>query len=243
MRHDTYTHVRAPARTRRNLGTLTLVVACLFVLGCIPEPATPAFTPADPPPPPVNPRPTNAEVLNNPAWRFLGPIMGPSRLSAAQLAAWVRDEGPGGYLATEPVEQIARYYIAEGAHEGVAGDVAFIQAVLETGWFRFSERMPPEHNNFSGIGAVDSGTSSAAFPTAQFGVRAQIQHLRAYADKAVRCDNFNHVTVTPRCALVKPKGKAPYWAQLGNGYWATSPEYAPSLLRLYLQASGHAGVK
>lgn len=169
-----------------------------------------------------------------------GPIMASSRLTAAQLASWVESVAVSGARPPEPIEDIARYFIEEGAREGVAGDIAFMQAVLETGWFRFSERMPPEHNNFSGIGAVDGGSSSAAFDSARIGVRAQIQHLRAYADRSVTCSNFATATVTPRCHLVNPKGKAPRWSDMGNGNWATDPGYADKIASLYERATDHA---
>jgi flagellum-specific peptidoglycan hydrolase FlgJ len=166
--------------------------------------------------------------------------MGPSLLSAAELAAWVDSLKLSSARPPEPVEDIARYFIEEGKREGVAGDVAFVQAILETGWFRFSDRMPPSHNNFSGIGAVDGGGSSASFPSARIGVRAQIQHLRAYADRTVNCSNFATPTVTPRCHLVSPKGKAPRWSNMGSGNWATAPDYADKIASLYDRATRHA---
>lgn len=179
-------------------------------------------------------------VVKSSSYPDPGRIMGRSRLSAAQLADWVASVDVAGAQPPVPVKEIARYFIEEGAREGVAGDVAFTQAVLETGWFRFSARMPPSHNNFSGIGAVDSGKSSASFPTARIGVRAQIQHLRAYADKTVTCSNFHAATVTPRCNLVSPKGKAPRWSDMGNGNWATDPGYADKIASLYDRATKHA---
>lgn len=169
-----------------------------------------------------------------------GPIMGRSRLSADELAAWVGSVKVSGARPPVPVVDIARYFIEEGNREGVAGDVAFTQAILETGWFRFSDRMPPSHNNFSGIGAVDGGGSSASFPSARIGVRAQVQHLRAYADSTVNCTNFTTPTVTPRCRFVLPKGKAPRWTDMGNGNWATDPGYADKIAKLYDRATRHA---
>ncbi len=169
--------------------------------------------------------------------------MGPSRLSAAQLAEWFESKDITGARPPVPVSTLARLFIEEGNREGVAGDVAFVQAILETGWFRFSTRMPPSHNNFAGIGAVDGGSSSARFPSARIGVRAQIQHLRAYADRRVTCSNFATPTVTPRCHLVLPKGKTPNWADMGDGNWATDPGYADKIERLYDQALDHALVK
>lgn len=193
-----------------------------------------------PPPPPATTTTTTTVAISG---VDPGPIMGPSRLSAAELAAWVDSVGVSGARPPEPIEDIARYFIEEGNREGVAGDVAFMQAVLETGWFRFSERMPPEHNNFSGIGAVDSGTSSAAFRSARIGVRAQIQHLRAYADPTVTCSNFATATETPRCHWVLPKGKARLWSDMGGGNWATDPGYAGKIASLYGRANDHASAQ
>lgn len=168
--------------------------------------------------------------------------MGASRLSAAQLTAWFDGRLPrpaGAYAATVPISEMARYYIEEGSAEGVAGDVAFAQSVLETGWFRFGGVVPASFNNFAGIGATDSDPSPARFPDARTGVRAQIQHLRAYADAtAVTCTMppLNNPCVDPRFALVVPKGRARNWDDMGNGNWSTASTYAASILRLYEEA-------
>lgn len=189
---------------------------------------------------PISTTTSTTAILSSSSYPDPGPIMGHSRLSAEELADWVDSVNVDGARPPVPVVDIASYFIEEGDREGVAGDVAFTQAILETGWFRFSDRMPPSNNNFSGIGAVDSGSSSASFPSARIGVRAQIQHLRAYADSTVNCSNFQAPTVTPRCGLVSPKGKAPRWNDMGNGNWATDPGYAAKIAKLYDAATRHA---
>lgn len=177
------------------------------------------------------------------------PIMGASRLGASQLAAWFHGRQPrpsGTYAATEPVEALAQYFIEEGAAEGVAGDVAFVQSVLETGWFRFGGSVTGAMNNFAGIGATDVNPRPATFPDARTGVRAQIQHLRAYADPtAVACavPPLHNPCVDPRFDLVTPKGKAPTWNQMGNGNWATDPAYATKILDLYREALRFHGLE
>jgi hypothetical protein len=169
-------------------------------------------------------------------------IMGNPSVDAARLARWfhTRQPQPGGaYAASVPVETLAQYYIEEGQAEGVKGDVAFIQAIVETGWFRFGGSVPAWKNNFAGIGATDTDPSPAAFSSARQGVRAQIQHLRAYADPgATSCTvpPLHHGCADPRFGLVTPKGKAPTWNQMGNGNWATSSTYASSILKLYDEA-------
>jgi hypothetical protein len=168
-------------------------------------------------------------------------IMGQSRLDAAQLAAWFNGRQPrpsGTYRATVPVETLAQYYVEEGAGEGVAGDVAFVQAIVETGWFRFEGAVPASSNNFAGIGATGTG-QPAVFPEARTGVRAHIQHLRAYADPgayACAVPPLHNPCVDPRFDLVVPKGKATTWTQMGNGNWAISPTYGSSILALYTEA-------
>lgn len=167
--------------------------------------------------------------------------MGPSRLTAAQLTAWF-DSKPGAraaYRASVPVETLARHFIEEGAAEGVAGDVAFVQAIVETGWFRFPGLVSPAQNNFGGLGATDQHPAPATFPDARTGVRAQIQHLRAYADPtAVACTTppLRRPCADPRFHLVVPKGKTRSWNEMGGGNWATSPEYGQTILQLYRDA-------
>jgi hypothetical protein len=157
-------------------------------------------------------------------------VMGSSRVTPGQLAGWFHTKGSGG-SATTPVEWLAYFFVTEGAAEGVAGDLAFVQAMVETGWLRFSARMPRDANNFSGIGAVDGGSGAAWFPTAQLGVRAQIQHLKAYADPTADPSTLANPLIDPRFHLVN-RGIAPTWEQFGNGIWATDPGYAGKIQRL-----------
>lgn len=169
------------------------------------------------------------------------PIMGPARVAAGAIVAWVNGRTPrppGAYAATVPLETLAQLFIEEGAAEGVTGDVAFVQSVVETGWFRFSGSIPASYNNFAGIGATDSNPTPAIFADARTGVRAQIQHLRAYADPtATSCTvpPLRNPCVDPRFALVVPKGRAPTWDQMGNGNWASASTYSTSILTLFAE--------
>jgi hypothetical protein len=159
------------------------------------------------------------------------PVIGFTRATAADLAGWFHSKGSPG-RATVPVEQLAQMFIEEGVAEGVAGDLAFVQAMVETGWLRFSGRMPRHFNNFSGLGATDRGSGAAAFPDARTGVRAQVQHLRAYADPLVHPEHLAHPLVDPRFHLVA-RGSAPTWAHFGNGRWASDPHYARKIQQLH----------
>jgi mannosyl-glycoprotein endo-beta-N-acetylglucosaminidase len=204
-----------------------LLFGAIAGTACAPTPATP-------------PEPTAAPGVVT--------IMGPARASAAQLAAWFRGRTPhpsGTYNASVPLDTLVQIYIQEGAAEGVRGDVAFIQSIIETGWFRMGGSVPSSYNNFAGLGATDSGGAPARFPDARTGVRAQIQHLRAYADStATKCavPPLHYPCVDPRFNLVSPKGKATTWNKMGNGNWATDPNYASKILTLYAEMLRYNGL-
>lgn len=171
--------------------------------------------------------------------------MGVSQFTAEHLDAWFAMKTGGRAVpagsCVGSVRELATLFIEEGRDEGVRGDLAFIQAMLETGWLQHSSRVPPSFCNYSGIGAVDAGTGANRFATAREGVRAQIQHLRAYADPTTTCANFTHPNVDPRCKWVLPKGKAPTWNVMGNGNWATDPGYSNKILTLATSLSNFVG--
>jgi putative cell wall-binding protein len=168
------------------------------------------------------------------------PIMSQSRATAEQMASWYTATGKKASLPL-PIEDLARLFLEEGAAEGVRGDIAFAQSILETGYFTFPSggQVRSSHNNYGGLGAVDGGSSPNRFPSPRIGVRAQIQHLRAYADRTVTASNLAHPLVSPRFHLVAPKGKAPAWENLGRGNWATDPSYASKILSIYGRIMAH----
>ena len=166
------------------------------------------------------------------------PVMGPSVLNGAQMAAWVRSQGYRPRLQTS-IDDLASTYIQEGNDENVRGDVAFAQAVVETGGF---ESAPA--NNYAGMGWCDRCSSGASFPTPRDGVRAQIQHLLNYADPSSRASRLHHppspfwygmdpATAANNFDTFFAKGWAPTWEQMGHGNWATDPNYSQKVLHIY----------
>lgn len=206
----------------------SLFIASVMVLGACT--AAPSHDPVPSPPAPVTTTSTGLVPETT------MPIMGTARYGVSELDAWfvMKTDGriPPSGSCIGSVDELARIFLEEGAAEGVRGDIAFIQAMVETGWLRHSLRVPASFCNYSGIGAVDGGSGANRFATAREGVRAQIQHLRAYADPTTTCSNFRHVNVDPRCKWVLPKGKSPNWNQMGKGNWATDPDYSSKILRL-----------
>ncbi len=234
----------APAlpRWRRALVVTVVLAAFGVVLVACGEP--------DPPPPP--PETTTTTTTVAPATcgapEGSGPtavaVMGPCpRLDADQIAFWFGLNTQVPYNATVPLATLVRLFLEEGRAEGVRGDIAFAQSIVETGWFSFPGRVPASANNFSGFGATDGTADYGVFPDARTGVRAQIQHLRRYADAtATACTvpPLHNPCVDPRFAYVTPRGKAPTWNQFGNGNWATDPTYASKVLAVYTNMLGIA---
>lgn len=111
----------------------------------------------------------------------------------------------------------------ESAEEGVRADVVFVQSMHETGWLQFGNQVSVEQFNFAGIGAVDSGGEGAHFKSVDEGIRAQVQHLKAYAST----DNLKNDCVDPRFDLVS-RGCAPEIQDLSQR-WASGPTYGDTL--------------
>ena len=129
------------------------------------------------------------------------------------------------------MERFCQIYIDEANAEGINAEVAFCQAMLETGWLQYGGAVTIDKFNFAGIGAVDSNPvdGAARFNSVREGIRAQIQHLKAYANE----EPLNNPQIDPRFHLVK-RGVAPYVEMLG-GRWASDTEYGYKILELMEQ--------
>lgn len=165
-------------------------------------------------------------------------IEGTSAVTANNLAMYFKRKN--GVYSTfyknsdaPTIEKFCQIYVEEAKAEGIKVEVAFMQAMVETGWLKFGGSVQISQYNFAGIGALDGGVQGATFKTVREGVRAQIQHLKAYANEK----SLNNTQVDPRFHLVK-RGSAKYVEWLGqkenpNGYgWATAEEYGYKILRL-----------
>ncbi len=167
-------------------------------------------------------------------------IMGMSTTSVQQMVNYYNANAiyPAYYSQSGApnIETFCRIYLEECQAEGVKAEVAFCQAMKETGFLRFGGRVDISQYNFAGIGAVDGGTGAASFPDVRTGIRAQIQHLKAYASK----DALVNPCVDPRFSLVT-RNTAPYIEWLGiqeNPYgkgWATAQGYGYSIINDYMR--------
>lgn len=158
-------------------------------------------------------------------------LIGTPKLTAEDLSGWFVSTSYSPRVAT-PIEDYARWFIEEGAAEGIRGDIAFAQAVLETGGFANEDSVTA--NNFSGIGHCDSCASGWRFPSPRMGVRAQIQLLKSYA---VARPAYAFPLV--HSGLRGPAGCCPTWGHLTT-VWATDPTYAPKVMLIYSGIVDHA---
>jgi hypothetical protein len=161
------------------------------------------------------------------------PILGPSILTASQLAGFIRDSGYNPRL-TVSLDELAGLYITEGENAGVRGDVAFAQSILETGGFSFpgGGQVLINDNNFAGIGACDSCPHGFSFDTAEIGVRAQMQSLRIYVDPDLTETTLKQPLVMPKMLNLGFRGRVQTWWDLW-GTWATGAFYGQRVYEIY----------
>ncbi len=183
-------------------------------------------------------------INNNPELKNqLHEIMGTTSATKAQMVSYYKKNAtyPDYYKNTDAptIEAFVQIYIEECKAEGVKAEVAFAQAMNETGFLKFGGLVRIEDLNFAGIGATDlsEGRKIAQFKSVRLGVRAQVQHLKAYATTSPL---NNKETVDPRFNLVT-RGSAPYVEWLGiqenpkHVGWASTPNYGYNLVEKYMK--------
>ncbi|WP_341734659.1 N-acetylmuramoyl-L-alanine amidase [Microcoleus sp. EPA2] len=153
----------------------------------------------------------------------VGKIMGTGITTEVQLMMFLRANNPSA-LTVFP--DIAKLYREEARVEGVNYDIAFCQMCLETNFLRFGDNIRPTQNNFGGLATVGGDSESASFASARIGVRAHIQHLKAYAS----IEPLVQELVDPRFRFVT-RGIAPEVDRLG-GRWTADLQYGTKIKAL-----------
>jgi hypothetical protein len=169
-----------------------------------------------------SPQPILPTIQYNEPYRSI-PIASRGRAQVYQLIRFFKETNPR--ISIDYLTHLARAYIDEAEAEGINSDIAFCQMAHETNYLRFGDNVRPEQNNFCGLGATDSGEPGFSFPSIEIGVRAHIQHLKAYANARP----LRKKLVDPRFDRVS-RGQAPYMEYLA-GTWATDPQYGVKLKR------------
>ena len=173
------------------------------------------------------------------AWVQGYPISGNSSVSVGQLVKYYNKHAtyPSYYKNNNSdagtIKQFCEIYYEEAKAENIRVEVAFCQAMKETGWLKYEGDVKIGQYNFAGLGATGDGKTGASFKTVRLGIRAQIQHLKAYANVSP----LNKNCVDPRFNLVQ-RGSAPYVEWLGiqaNPYgkgWAPAASYGTDIVKM-----------
>lgn len=139
----------------------------------------------------------------------------------------------------ETIEEFCRIILEEASLEGVRAEVVYEQSMLETGWLQFQGDAQAQQYNFAGLGTTGGGVQGNSYPDVRTGIRAQVQHLKAYACT----EDLNENCVDTRFDMVR-RGSAPYVEWLGiqenpnGGGWAAGANYGSKLRRLLADLKG-----
>ncbi|MCI5874687.1 MAG: GBS Bsp-like repeat-containing protein [Roseburia sp.] len=168
---------------------------------------------------------------------ILHPISGSTSVTVQQMTAYYNRHAsyPSFYQNTEAptIEAFCQIYIEECRAEGIKAEVAFCQAMKETGFLKYGGNVKIEQYNFAGMGSTGAGVQGESFPDVRTGIRAQVQHLKAYANN----EALNNACVDNRFRYVT-RGTAPYVEWLGiqeNPYgkgWATAKNYGYQIVSM-----------
>jgi len=159
-------------------------------------------------------------------------IVANGNASEVQLQLFLRNNNQS---ALKEFPDIPKLYREEAAVEGINYDVAFCQMCVETGFLHFGSDIKPQQNNFAGLGTI-GGTEPASFSSARIGVRAHIQHLKAYAS----LEPLVQEEVDPRFRFVT-RGVAPTVEQL-SGRWSADSDYGAKILAMVKRLYESAGL-
>ena len=160
-------------------------------------------------------------------------IMSPGNTSEVQLQLFLKNNNEN---ALKQFPDLPKLYREEVTIEGVNHDIAFCQMCIETGFLRFGGEINPLQNNFAGLGTIGGSSETASFESARIGVRAHIQHLKAYAS----LEPLVQEVVDPRFRFVT-RGIAPLIDQL-SGRWSADLEYGTKIKAVLKQLYESAGL-
>ncbi len=155
-------------------------------------------------------------------------ILGQPKYSRKKATRYARSKG-----STKYIMQTIPHYYELAPRVGIRPDFLVAQAMLETGYGRYGGDSRPW--NMAGIkkgGNVGDSPRDFERPkTARQGVRMHVNHMAAYTNR--RTLGKPHDRYYDARAAQKSRG---YWvkriSQLGNGVWATDPNYAPKIRRI-----------
>ena len=209
-------------------------------------------------PNPTSKPPIEGEPTDKPSVEKYYTIEGENTVTVEQMVRWYAENSPitfpvdsyrpGG---VNSLEEFCQIYYEEAQSENIRVEVAFAQAMHETGWLQFKGQVKIGQFNFAGLGATDGGALGADFSKygtegVRMGIRAQIQHLKAYASDTITEKTLANLCVDERFKYVT-KGCAKYVEWLGQKEnpqglgWATSVGYG-NKIRVQIDSLKTSGV-
>lgn len=108
------------------------------------------------------------------------------------------------------ITAFAKLVLSECKTEGVKAEVVWAQVCNETYFLQFGGDVKVTQCNFAGIGATGNGVPGNTYRSVKEGLRAQVQHLKAYAST----DKLVNTCIDDRFQWVV-RGTAPYVEWLG----------------------------
>ena len=112
------------------------------------------------------------------------------------------------------IKDFCKILYEEAQSEGVSPEVLYGQVMKETGYLKFGNLVQPNQCNFGGLGATGPGNPGYTFGSVREGLRAQVQHLKAYGST----ESLVNPCIDARFKYVG-RGCAPRTVDL-NGKWA-----------------------
>ena len=166
------------------------------------------------------------------------PIVGDSTASASTMAAYFKAMGRSypsdvySAYGAGSIDDFCRILEEEAKAEGVNPAVVFAQAMVETNNLRFGGQVSAAQCNFASLGVTGDNARGTDFSSygsdaVRMGLRAQVQHLKAYATDAPlknACVDAGYDAV--------PKGSAAYVELLGSGVWSGDSGYASKIVKI-----------
>ena len=152
----------------------------------------------------------------------------------AEYPSAVLEDGGAG-----TIEDFCCIMTEEAEAEGVRAEVVFAQSMLETGWLQYGGDSSAEQFNFAGLGTTGGGVAGNSYPDVRTGIRAQVQHLKAYASS----EPLNQECVDDRFDYVT-RESSPYVEWLGiqeNPYgcgWAAGENYGYKIRVILAELKG-----
>lgn len=164
-------------------------------------------------------------------------IEGTAKATEKQMQSYLKNVNPG---VSKEILDLIPIYLSEGEKEGIRGDIAFALSCVETQNFTFvGSSVTAKQNNFGGLGVTSKSSKGESYKSAEIGIRAQIQHLKAFANK-----DALKVNVVDKSFKSVTRGSAPYVEYLGSKEnpkkkgWSSKDKYGNSIIDVLSKITG-----